>query len=308
MKVAFLYGGQGSQQVGMGKDLYDSYEEIKSYYDSIDLDIALREISFTGDEETITKTDITQPLMIAFQIAVTKLLEKNNIRPDYVAGLSIGEYSALYASKVLDEKDTLDIARFRGIEMDSIGNKIDTKMCAILGLEESFVDKVCKEVSKLNEKVEISNLNCPGQVIISGHRNSVEMASKILEEDAKRIISLNVSGPFHTSYMEDVSISLDSYFKKINFNSPNIPIALNTTGDFYRDENIKDSMCQQVKSPVYFQKILEKLNDENIDIFVEIGFKGVIKSFLKRINRKAKVYELNSVESIENFIKEVNYA
>ena len=255
MKIAFLYGGQGSQQAGMGKDLYEKYDYIKDFYDEINISFDLKDYSFNKDLETISETKYTQPIMVAFQIAVTKILNENNIIPNYFAGLSIGEYSALAGAKVLKDYDAISIADFRGLAMTEASKGINTGMVAIMGLEKKIIDEILKNLNDGDKKVEIANLNCPGQIVISGEKSKVDEAvEKLKGAGARRAIPLNVSGPFHTSYMTEVSNKLQELFEKYEFSEEEIPVVYNYLGNIRKDENIKDLMIKQVSSTVRFQE------------------------------------------------------
>ncbi|MDL2310665.1 ACP S-malonyltransferase [Peptostreptococcaceae bacterium OttesenSCG-928-C18] len=305
MKIGFLYGGQGSQQEQMGKDLYENYSDVKDFYDSINIDFDIKDYSFNKDLATISKTRYTQPIMVAFQISVTKILKDMGIKPDYTAGLSIGEYSALEASGVIKEVEAVEIAEKRGLAMESASKSIDTGMVAVLGMDISVIDKVTKEVSDKNGKVEIANINCPGQVVISGEAKTVAKAvEKLKKAGARRTIPLNVSGPFHTSYMEPASKELVEIFKDYEFKREEVPVVYNLLGSVKTTEDIKDIMINQVKSSVRFQESIEYMASQGVDTFVEIGFGDVIKGFLKKIDRKLKVYSANNIETI-NALKEV---
>ena len=310
MKIAFLYGGQGSQREAMGRDFYENFPLIREFYDSIDyLDLDLKEISFKAGEEEIKRTDLTQPLIVAYQIAITKQLISEGIKPDYLAGLSIGEYSALYAAGVLSEKDTLMISRHRGLIMEKLSRGIDTAMLAVLGLSPGQVELVCKSVSKGGDLIEISNLNSPGQVIISGSYKGIERAKDILDKKgAKRLIELEVGGPFHTSYMEGASYSLRELFRSIDFKPARLPIFYNLTGSKETYKDIKETMCQQVMKTVDFHSCLEAISKEGIDLFIEIGSRSVIKGLLKRVNRSARIISLEKSEDLEELIREVRHA
>ncbi|WP_100065221.1 ACP S-malonyltransferase [Miniphocaeibacter massiliensis] len=307
MKLGFLYGGQGSQQEKMGYDLYEKFNEVKDFYDSINLGFDVKDYSFNKDLKIISETKYTQPIMVAFQIAVTKILKDNDIVPEYVAGLSIGEYSALVAANVLEPLDAIEIAEKRGISMEQAGEGIDTGMVAIMGLDTEIIDKVVKETSDEKDKVEIANLNCPGQVVISGEVKKVEEAvGKLKEVGARRAIPLNVSGPFHTSYMEPVSKELHKLFKNYEFKEEEIPVVYNLLGNVKTDEDIKEIMEKQVKSSVKFQESIEYMISQGVDTFIEIGFGDVIKGFLKKIDRKLKVHSANSIETINALKEELN--
>ena len=311
MKICFLYGGQGSQKTGMGKDLYENYPVFKEFYDSLSTNFDLKDYSFNQSDEEISKTQYTQPLMVAFQIGITKILKDKVINPDIVGGLSIGEYSALYTSGVITDKDAILIAEKRGIAMSN-SSDVKCKMMAIVGAPVDLVRDVCEKVSeKTGYPVQISNLNCPGQIVIAGEENAIDEVVLILKENKiRKIIQLNVSGAFHTSYMEKASLELENIFKEIEFSAPNIDLGLNVDGriydvDGYTQDDIKNIMVKQVKSTVYFEEELRNMISKGVDVFVEIGFSSEIKGFLKKIDSEKKVYEVYSVETLENFVNEM---
>lgn len=311
MKICFLYGGQGSQKTGMGKDLYESYPVFKEFYDSLSTNFDLKDYSFNQSDEEISKTQYTQPLMVAFQIGITKILKDKGIVPDIVGGLSIGEYSALYTSGVITDKDAILIAEKRGIAM-SKSSDVSCKMMAIVGAPVDLVRDICEKVSeKTGYDVQISNLNCPGQIVIAGEANAIDEVVSILKENKiRKIIQLNVSGAFHTSYMQNASVELENIFKDIEFSVPKIDLGLNVDGKIYdvnkyTKDDIKNIMIKQVKSTVYFEEELRNMISNGVDIFVEIGFSSVIKGFLKKIDSEKKVYEVYSVETLENFVNEI---
>lgn len=311
MKICFLYGGQGSQKTGMGKDLYESYPVFKEFYDSLSTNFDLKDYSFNQSDEEISKTQYTQPLMVAFQIGITKILKDKGIVPDIVGGLSIGEYSALYTSGVITDKDAILIAEKRGVAMSKSSN-VSCKMMAIIGAPVDMVRDICEKVSeKTGYDMQISNLNCPGQIVIAGEANAIDEVVSILKENKiRKIIQLNVSGAFHTSYMQNASVELENIFKDIEFSIPKIDLGLNVDGKIYdvnkyTKDDIKNIMVKQVKSTVYFEEELRNMISNGVDIFVEIGFSSVIKGFLKKIDSEKKVYEVYSVETLENFVNEM---
>ena len=311
MKICFLYGGQGSQKTGMGKDLYENYPVFKEFYDSLSTNFDLKDYSFNQSDEEISKTQYTQPLMVAFQIGITKILKDKGIVSDIVGGLSIGEYSALYTSGVITDKDAILIAEKRGIAM-SKSSDVSCKMMAIVGAPVDLVRDICEKVSeKTGYDVQISNLNCPGQIVMAGEANAIDEVVSILKENKiRKIIQLNVSGAFHTSYMQNASAELENIFKDIEFSVPKIDLGLNVDGKIYdvnkyTKDDIKNIMVKQVKSTVYFEEELRNMISNGVDIFVEIGFSSVIKGFLKKIDSEKKVYEVYSVETLENFVNEM---
>ena len=311
MKICFLYGGQGSQKTGMGKDLYENYPVFKEFYDSLSTNFDLKDYSFNQSDEEISKTQYTQPLMVAFQIGITKILKDKGIVSDIVGGLSIGEYSALYTSGVITDKDAILIAEKRGVAM-SKSSDVSCKMMAIVGAPVDLVRDICEKVSeKTGYDVQISNLNCPGQIVIAGEANAIDEVVSILKENKiRKIIQLNVSGAFHTSYMQNASAELENIFKDIEFSVPKIDLGLNVDGKIYdvskyTKDDIKNIMVKQVKSTVYFEEELRNMISNGVDIFVEIGFSSVIKGFLKKIDSEKKVYEVYSVETLENFVNEM---
>ncbi len=298
MKICFLYGGQGSQKTGMGKDLYENYPVFKEFYDSLSTNFDLKDYSFNQSDEEISKTQYTQPLMVAFQIGITKILKDKGIVSDTVGGLSIGEYSALYTSGVITDKDAILIAEKRGIAM-SKSSDVSCKMMAIVGAPVDLVRDICEKVSeKTGYDVQISNLNCPGQIVIAGEANAIDEVVSILKENKiRKIIQLNVSGAFHTSYMQNASVELENIFKDIEFSIPKIDLGLNVDGKIYdvnkyTKDDIKNIMVKQVKSTVYFEEELRNMISNGVDIFVEIGFSSVIKGFLKKIDSQGFKFKI----------------
>ena len=306
MRIGFLYSGQGSQTPGMGKDFYEKFDSVKAFYDEIALDFDLKEYSFEKPEEVIVQTRYTQPIMNAFQSAVTGLFKEEGITPDGVCGLSIGEYGAVAAAGIIDPKECVKLAEFRGKVMEESSKDFNTGMVAVLGLEEEIIQAACEEASEGENKAEISNINCPGQIVISGEAGAIEKAAEILKEKgARKCIPLKVSGPFHTSYMKEASKALEEKFSEMKFHEEGIPVYYNAIGGKREKQEVKDLLIKQVKSPVRFQEDLEGMIADGIDVFIEIGYGGVLKGFLKRINRKIPCYEVYSVESFEETLRSI---
>ena len=305
MKIAFLYGGQGSQVEGMGSDLYEKYQGVRDFYDSIDIDIPVKEISFKGDKDLVNKTEYTQPLMIAFQIAVTKILEEKGIHPSITAGLSLGEFASLYAGGVLEEDELLKLVRYRGVQMEKLAEKIDSAMLAVLTDDLEYLEELSRKVSDEENFVEVTNINTRSQLVISGEKSRIEEAKTHLDEDRVRYIELNTGGPFHTSYMRPVAEDLAHYMEDLDMKEADIDIIHNLYGEIVNDIDIKEALAQQVASRVLFKQSLENILKEKPDLIVEIGYGDVIKGFMRRLDRKTKVYTVNSVETIEKLLEEV---
>lgn len=301
MSIAFLYAGQGAQHVGMGRDLYDAYPAFAKVFDEA-RDAAgfdVKDLCFNGPEETLNQTAYTQPAMVAFAIGVTDVLRDMGIVPDMVAGLSLGEYSALYAAGVWDAATTLDVIAFRGKAMAKASEGLDVGMAAVMNLDRETLGNICKEASALG-KVEMANFNCPGQIVISGISAAVDKVCELAKDaGARRCVPLKVSGPFHTSFMKPAGDALADKFKTIDFATPKIPVYYNAIGDVKTDDvTIPALLEKQVQSSVYMEDIIKNMADAGADTFVEIGPGKALSGFVRKTIRGTKPIKVESVDDI----------
>ena len=326
--LAFLYAGQGSQKVGMGKDFYDNDKDFKEFLDDIkdEAGFDLEEICFEDKEGRINNTRYTQACLAGFAAGVTKLLYKNGIKPDFLAGLSLGEYSALYGAGVLTSKELIKLVSFRGAAMQDAANGLDTKMSAVLGLSGEQILPVLEEINKKYDgenkerkekgemllSVDISNYNCKGQVVISGASKLVTEAEEMLKATgAKRCVALKVSSAFHTRYMEAASKALANYFSDdtngllVDERKLNKPVIFNAIADEKNDNKISDLLIAQVKSPVKMEQTIVKLKEMGVDTIVEIGPGKTLAGFVKKTVDGIKVYSIDSYADYETVVKEM---
>lgn len=299
-KIGFVYAGQGSQVVGMGKSFYDNYQVAKDVFDQIDLDIDVKKLCFEGPIEELSKTSNTQPCMVAVAVVATKLLKGNGINPDYVAGLSLGEYSALNAAGVLDDQTAINLVRFRGQAMEEAAAGIESKMIAIIGLDRDLLNEAVNEASELGV-VSIANYNCPGQLVIGGEAKAVTKASELaLEKGARRAIPLNTSGPFHTKLLEAASVKLKERFETVTFNEMKVPVIFNSTAkELAEDTTVAKMLEKQVMSSVYFEDSIRYMIANGVDTIIEIGPGKVLSGFVRKIDRKIKTYQVEDQASLE---------
>ena len=299
-KIGFVYAGQGSQVVGMGKSFYDNYQIAKDVFDNIDLDIDVKKLCFEGPIEELSKTSNTQPCMVTVAIIATRLLKENGIVPDYVAGLSLGEYSALNAAGVLTDNDAIDLVRFRGQAMERAAAGIESKMFAIIGLDRELLNEAVNEAKDLGF-VAIANYNCPGQLVIAGEVDAVTKASELaLEKGARRAIPLNTSGPFHTELLAPASKELKEKFTTVTFNEMQIPVVFNSSAkELEPGTSIAKMLEKQVMSSVYFEDSIRYMISKGVDTIIEIGPGKVLSGFIRKIDKSIKTYQIEDQASLE---------
>lgn len=299
-KIGFVYAGQGSQVVGMGKSFYDNYQIAKDVFDNIDLDIDVKKLCFEGPIEELSKTSNTQPCMVTVAIIATRLLKENGIVPDYVAGLSLGEYSALNVAGVLTDNDAIDLVRFRGQAMERAAAGIESKMFAIIGLDRELLNEAVNEAKDLGF-VAIANYNCPGQLVIAGEVDAVTKASELaLEKGARRAIPLNTSGPFHTELLAPASKELKEKFTTVTFNEMQIPVVFNSSAkELEPGTSIAKMLEKQVMSSVYFEDSIRYMISKGVDTIIEIGPGKVLSGFIRKIDKSIKTYQVEDQASLE---------
>lgn len=283
MKLAFVYAGQGSQHVGMGKDFYQEFTLFAEVFDHAPVDFDLKKLCFEGPEEQLSQTRYTQPCMAAFAVGVTDLLYQEGIRPQLAAGLSLGEYSALYAAGVFSRGTVISTVALRGRAMEEAAAGLDCSMTAVLGLDREKLQQACNGAAELGV-VQICNYNCPGQLVIGGEKAAVDKAGELAKElGAKRCMPLKVSGPFHTRLMKPAGDVLASHFKTIDFQPMALPVYFNCLGGpMDAGDNIPALLERQVQSSVYWEDTIRRMEAEGVDTVVEIGPGKALSGFFKK--------------------------
>lgn len=300
MKLAFLYAGQGAQHVGMGRDLYEIYPAFRQVLDSAPVDFDLKTLCFDGPEDQLNDTRYTQPCMVAFAAGVTALLREAGITPDYAAGLSLGEYSALQCAGVFDAKTAISLVAFRGQAMADAVQGRPCGMAAVLGMDRDALKAVCAEASDAGV-VECTNFNCPGQIVISGDAAAVDKAGELAKAaGAKRVLPLKVSGPFHTSLMAPAGDALREKFQSVDFGAMEIPVLFNCLGDLKGEaDTIPNLLERQVQSSVYLEDTIRRLGELGVDTVVEIGPGRTLSGFVKKTVKGIKCYPVETAEELQ---------
>lgn len=305
--IGLLFSGQGSQKPAMGADLYEKYEQVKDFYDSLDLDFDIKDISFNSDEDTLKKTIFTQPSLVALHLGILRLLKSKGLDYSGVAGLSLGEYSALVAAGVISDQEAMEIIEQRAKYMSQSCRQNPSTLLALISKDE---DKIYQVISKLRDQgifIEIANLNCPGQIVVGVKAKDLDhIKDSFAQVKGIRISPLDVEGAFHTSLMEDAEKKLYEDLKSYKFEDPDLPIYMNRTGKRYGGEDFPSLMAEQTSHTTNFGSILNNMLADGISVFLEIGNNDIFKGFMKRIDRNIKVIPVNSVETIENLEEALN--
>ncbi len=304
-KIAFIYPGQGAQVCGMGQEFYEQTETGRQVFDLATeiLGFSVPELCFT-ENDRLDITEYTQAAMVTTSIAMTKVLEEKGVKPDVAAGLSLGEYCALYAAGVMSERDAIAVVRQRGILMQEAVPAGQGAMAAVLAMEAGAIEQVIGEI----EGVQIANYNCPGQIVISGKKAAVETAcEKLKEAGAKRTIMLNVSGPFHSRMLIGAGEKLGQVLKQVEVHKPVIPYVANVTADYVREaEDVKPLLTAQVSSSVRWEQSVRAMLADGVDTFIEIGPGKTLTGFMKKIDRTAKVLNIEKLEDVDKALEALN--
>lgn len=300
-KTVFMFPGQGAQYIGMGKEFYDHYSVCQAVFELASrvtgIDVAA--LCFEENEQ-IHMTEYTQIAMLTSETAIFMAMEQGNLKPDYTAGLSLGEYGALIASKVIDPADAFRIIRKRGIYMQEAVPS-GGAMSAVMGLAPKVIEQICEHTDGI---VSIANYNCPGQIVITGEQHAVEQAAQAcMTAGAKRTVPLKVSGPFHSKMMEGAGQKLAAELEDTHIHRISIPYVSNVTADFVTERSVvKELLQKQVSSPVCWQQSVERMIEEGADEFVEIGPGRTLSGFVKKICRSVSVYHIEKPEDMEAYV------
>ena len=311
MKIGYIFPGQGTQAVGMGKDIYEKYEEARNVYKLIDnaLNENIEKLTYEKSQDELNKTENTQISIYAMSMAILEILESKGIKPVAAAGLSLGEYSALTAAGVISLEDGAKIVRTRGKLMQNLAPEGNWAMAAIIGLEDNQVEEACSKVT--NGFVKAVNYNCPGQVVVSGEKDAVVKAMENAKElGAKRVIELKTSGPFHTEKLQAASAELKKELEKVNFQTFEIPVIKNYNGEKYTaEDNMVEILANHVVNPVKFGKSIETMLEMGVDTFIEIGpgktLSGFVKKVCKKLEKEVNVFNIENVETLESTLETI---
>lgn len=309
MKIGFLFPGQGTQKIGMGKDIYEKYSEARKVYDLAKeltgIDIA--KISFEGSEEVLNETKNTQLAILCMSLAILEVLKQNGISAEMSAGLSLGEYGALVSGGILSKEDAIRLIQKRGEYMQNLVPNGNWKMAAVFGLSEDQIIDVCKKVK--DKFVVPANFNTKEQIVISGEEEAVIEAEVVAKEmGAKKVRILNTAGPFHTEKLRESSEALKVELKKLKFNSGDTMVIKNLDGLAYTEEDDKaEILAKHIVNPVRFSKTLETMFEAGIDTFIEIGPGRTLSGFVKKDmgDRKITILNVCDVESLEKLVLEI---
>ncbi|EKK3091964.1 TPA: ACP S-malonyltransferase [Staphylococcus aureus] len=302
-KIAIIFPGQGAQKVGMAQDLYNNNDQateiLTSAANTLDFDIL--ETMFTDEDGKLGETENTQPALLTHSSALLAALK--NLNPDFTMGHSLGEYSSLVAADVLSFEDAVKIVRKRGQLMAQAFPTGVGSMAAVLGLDFDKVDEICKSLSSDDKIIEPANINCLGQIVVSGHKALIdELVEKGKSLGAKRVMPLAVSGPFHSSLMKVIEEDFSSYINQFEWRDAKFPVVQNVNAQGETDkEVIKSNMVKQLYSPVQFINSTEWLIDQGVDHFIEIGPGKVLSGLIKKINRDVKLTSIQTLEDVKGW-------
>ncbi len=303
-KMAFLFPGQGSQYVRMGKDLFENFDEAQKIYDIAEniLQFPLKQISFEGPEEQLRQTQFTQPAIFVHSLVLDSFLKKQGITPSGVAGHSLGEYSALVSAEAITFADALKLVKIRGEEMQASGEKNPGTMAALIGVERERVEEICEEASK-EGIVQPANFNCPGQIVVSGSHTGVAKAMEIARKRGVRLVKkLEVSGAFHSPLMAEALDGLVEALDNVSIRKGNIPVYNNVEAKpIDEPESIRESLRRQLLAPVQWENIMTNMIGDGFEEFVEVGPKNILQGLLKRINKEVECKLVGKLEDLGQF-------
>lgn len=304
-KIAFVFPGQGAQSVGMGRDAYEQHESSRRIFEQADnaLGYKLTDLIFNGPEKELKRTFHTQPALLTASFALCEAFRTRGVTPDYVAGHSLGEYSALTAAGVLSFTDAVRTVRARGRFMEEAVPDGQGSMAAVLGSEREALGTLCADITAHIGIVELANVNCPGQIVVSGSAAGVQaVAERGKEAGAKRVIPLEVSGPFHSSLMQPAAERLKEELAEVAMSRANVPVIANVNAEPVTEaEHIRRLLVEQVVSPVLWEDCVRKLQKLGVNTFIEIGPGNVLAGLIRKIDRNARVVSISSMEAIEAY-------
>jgi [acyl-carrier-protein] S-malonyltransferase len=303
-KIAFIFPGQGAQKAGMGQDFYENFETARSVYDQACewLSLDMKSLCFEENDK-LDLTEYTQAALVTTCLAMAKVVEEQGLHPDVTAGLSLGEYCAIETAGAMSLQDAVTTVRKRGILMEQAVPAGVGGMAAVLGMAAEEIEKVTDQI----EGVGIANYNCPGQIVITGKKEAIEEASAALKEaGAKRVLPLNVSGPFHSEMLKEAGKELAEVLEQVEISALKIPYVTNVTGEYVTDSReTKALLASQISSSVRWQQSVEKMIAEGVDTFVEIGPGKTLAGFLRKIDRSVQVYNIQTVEDMETVVSQL---